>query len=159
MELLSYIFAIIFYVLFFCWCFFKIRNVILIKKSNCKEIYRNMKKDSKKKKFAKYLSRIIIIALIMFAIYLVIGIVVGGIALFMIFITIGGVMYVDTGTDPTFYNNLLSFVGNYFGLFGYLLFIIVYIAFARAIYINIICYKKLNSGNVSNDSEQEQDFN
>ena len=112
MEVLNYILGIIFYILFFSWILLKIVNVVLVKKRNCKEIYKIIKKDLKKKKITKNLLRVIIIGLIMFAIYMVIGIVAGAIALFMILITLGGIMYVDTGTDPTFYNNLLDFVGN-----------------------------------------------
>ena len=57
-------------------------------------------------------------------------------------------MYVDTGTDPTFYNNLLDFVGNYFCYGSYFFYIIVYLTLVRDTYINIICYKKINSDNI-----------
>lgn len=157
MELLNQIFAIIFYILFLCWAFFKTRNVILINKLNCKDIYKNMKKDLKKQKISKYLFRIIITSIIIFAIYLAIGLIAGALALFMMFITLGGAAYVDTGADSTFYDNLMSFVGNHFSLLNYIayyVYIIVYMLFVKAIYINVLSYKQLNSRDILNNSQQ-----
>ena len=146
MALLNQIFAIIFYILFFGWAVLKIRNVVLIKKMNYKEIYKNIKKDLKHQKFLKYLFRIIIISITIFEIYLVIGLVSGGLALFIIIITLGGAAYVDTGTTSTFYNSLMSFVGNYLGSLKYsvyYIYLIVNIILIREIYINILSYRKL----------------
>ncbi len=146
MELLNQLFAIIFYILFFSWSFLKIRNIILIKKLNCKEIYKNEKKDLKHKKLSKILFIFVIIGTILFGIYLIIGLVSGVLALLMVFITLGGTAYVDTGSTPSFYNNLMSFVVNYFSLFKYTLYyiyLIVYALLTRAIYINVLIYKKL----------------
>jgi|GEM_PF-5186964 len=146
MELLNQLFAIIFYILFFSWSFLKIRNIILIKKLNCKEIYKNEKKDLKHKKLSKILFIFVIIGTILFGIYLIIGLVSGVLALLMVFITLGGTAYVDTGSNPSFYNNLMSFVVNYFSLFKYTLYyiyLIVYALLTRAIYINVLIYKKL----------------
>jgi len=158
MELLNQIFDIIFYILFFSWTFLKIRNVVLIKKMNYKEIYKNIKKDLICQKFSKGLFKIIIISIILFAIYLAIylaiGLLAGALALFMIFITLGGVAYVDTGSDSTFYDNLMSFVGNHFSLFKYIIYyiyLIVYTVLIRAIHINILSYKKLQNDVILNN--------
>ena len=151
MELLNQIFAIIFYILFFSWAFFKIRNVILIKKKNCKEIYKNINKYFKNQKLSKYLFRSIITFIIIFAIYIIIGLIAVALALFMIFITLGGAAYVDTGADSTFYDNLMSYIVSHFSIFkyvGYYIYIIVYIVLVRAIYINIMSYKVLKSDDI-----------
>lgn len=44
MWLLNQIFAIIFYILFLGWLFFKFKNVILVKKLKCKDFFKNIKK-------------------------------------------------------------------------------------------------------------------
>ena len=146
MELLRNIFAVIFYMLFFIWIFFKIKNIILINKLKCRENYNEIKKNEKDKKLSKYLFRINLGIVIAFAIYLVIGLIIGILVLFMMFITLGGTAYIDTGADSTFYDNLLQFAGNYFSLFSYILYVlytIVYMFLVRAIYINFLVNKQL----------------
>lgn len=155
MELINQLSAIIFYSLFFSWIFFKIRNSILIRKLNCKEIYKEINKTSKAQKSSKYLFRTIIIIISIFITYLTIGFILGIIFLFMIFITLGGTMFVDTGADSTLYDNLINFINNYFSLFmyiGYLTDILIYIILIRAININILNYKKLNDKYILNNS-------
>lgn len=157
MELLNQIFAIMFYILFFSWAFLKIRNFVLIKKMHYKEIYKNIKKDLKHQKLSKYLIRIIITNIIILSIYLVTGLVIGIFALFMMFLTLGGAAYVTSGTDSTFYDNLIDFVGNYLSLFKYIIYyihLIVYMILIRAIYINILSYKKLKSDALLNNFKQ-----
>lgn len=146
MWLLNQIFAIIFYILFFCWLFFKFKNVILVKKLKCKDFYKNIKKDSKSTKVSKKLFKVLLWLTILFGIYLVIGLISGIFSGIMIFITLGGTAFVDTGTDPTFYNNFMNFVGKYFSLLKYItyyLYLIVYIWLVRAIYINNLTHKEL----------------
>lgn len=148
MELAYQIFAIIFYILFLTWLFLKIRNLILIKKMNFKEMYKNMKKECKKQKISKYLFILIIILLSIFALYIIIWGILWAIGLFMMSISLGGVMYVDTGTDSTFYDNLIKFINNYSSLLkyvGYFIYVIIYIVLIRASYINITIYKNLKS--------------
>lgn len=148
MWLLNQIFAIIFYILFFCWLFFKLKNVILVKKLKCKDFYRNIKKDSKSTKVSKKLFKVFLSLTILFGIYLVIGLISGIFAGIMVFITLGGAAFVDTGADPTFYNNFMNFVGKYFSLLKYIayyLYLIVYIWLVRAIYINNLTHKELSN--------------
>ena len=157
MNLLYQIFFIIFYVLLFYWIFLKTRNDDLIRKMNYKEMYKNIIKDLKDQKISKYLFRIIIILIIILAIYIVISILAFALELFMMFITLGGAAYVDTGSDPTFYFNLISFVEFNFSLFKYIIYYIysiVDILLIRAIYINTLSYKKLKSIDVLNNVNQ-----
>lgn len=62
-----------------------------------------------------------------------------------------------------FYNNLLNYISVHFSrlvYIGYLFFIIVYIiifiAGVRDIYVNIKCYKKMKSGNIIIDTNKEK---
>ena len=143
MRFLDQIFAIMFYMLLFLWTFLKIRNLVLIKKEKCKEIYNKIKKDLKSQKTSKNLFRIIISSIILFAIYLAIGLIVSSFALFMALITLGGTAYVDTGADPTNYIELTRFISNYFSLFNYIVYLITYIILIREIYINLLTYKNI----------------
>lgn len=146
MQLLNQIFAIIFYILFSSWAFIKIRNIMLINKLNCKEIYKNIKEDSKNQKMSKYLFKIIITVVIILSIYLAIGLILGILSYFMIFVTLGGALYVDTGANSTFFDNFMNLIVKYFSLLkyiGYYLYIIVYMVLGRSIYINISCNKVL----------------
>lgn len=148
MELLNRIFAIIFCILFFSWIFFKIRNFFMIRKMNFKEIYKNVKEDSEYQILSIYLFKIIKKSIKVFVICLAIGLVLGGLTLFITFITFGGIMYTETGADSTFYDNLIYLVGNYFSLFKYIyyyVYLILYAILIRSIYIDIICYKKLKN--------------
>lgn len=148
MWLLNQIFAIIFYILFLGWLFFKFKNVILVKKLKCKDFYKNIKKDSKSTKISKKLFKIFLLLTILFVLYLVIGLISGIFAGIMVFITLGGAAFVDTGADPTFYNNFMNFVVKYFSLLKYIayyLYLIVYIWLVRAIYINNLTHKELSN--------------
>lgn len=53
MGVLKQIFGIIFYLLLFCWLFFKFRNFILDKKLKNKDLYIYTKNISKKTKVSK----------------------------------------------------------------------------------------------------------
>jgi len=149
MIIIDNILAIILYTLFFSWIFLKIRNIVLIKKLNCKESSKSIKKDVKKQKLSKCLFKISIVAIIIFAIFVVIGLVAVGLAILMTFVTLGGIAYIDTGYDSTFYYNLMNFVMTY-QYIGYLIEFILYIVFIRAIYINIQCHKILKNSNILN---------
>jgi len=156
MEILNQILNILFYLLFISWAFFKMRNIILINKLNCKNIYKNIKKDIKKEKISKYLFIIIIAFISIFLMYLLLGLIVLTIAFLMIIITMGGTMYVDTRADSTFFDNIMNIFSNYFSLFnyiGYYLNLIVYLLLIRAIYINVISYKRINDEEIKNDIE------
>ena len=157
--LLNQIFAIIFYILFFCWLFFKFKNVLLVKNLKCKNFYKNIKKDSKSTKISKKLFKVFLSLTILFVIYLVIGLVSGIFAGIMIFITLGGAAFVDTGADPTFYNNFMNFVGKYFSLLKYIayyLYLIVYTWLIRAIYINNLTHKELSNKPTSIEKVNEK---
>jgi len=144
---MDYILAIVFYILFFGWILFKIRNIILVRNLNCKDFYKDLKKEAKKQKLSKSLFKISITTLIIFCIYLAIGLISGAFALFMGFITIGGAAYVGTGTSSSLYDNLTLFLNNYWWLFnyigGYTFYIITYTFFTRNIYIDILNYNSL----------------
>ncbi len=147
-ELLRNIFTIIFYTLFFIWIFFKINNIILVNKLNCKENYEEIKKKAKSKKLSKYLFRINLGIVITCVIYLGIGLMLAILVLFMMIFTLGGAAYVDTGADSTFYDNLIRFTGNYFSIFIYILYVlytIVYMFLIRGIYINFLVNKQLKN--------------
>ena len=151
MKLLNQIFPILFYILFFYWTFLKIRNIVFIKKFNYKDFQKNIKQNLKNQKFPKNLYRIIIISVLIAIIYLAIGLASVFLAFSMMFFTLGGTAYVDTGTDSTFYNNLISFVGSYFSFFKYIfyyIYITVYMILIRNIYINILVYKKLKNNDI-----------
>ena len=161
MNLLNQIFAIIFYVLLFSWAFFKIRNIILVKKLNCKERYKIIKQNIRKQKLSKCLFIIIMFFLSLIIMTLTICFVTGFIAftvgMFMMLVTLGGTAYIDTGADPTFYNNIIIFIYKLFCCFSifkythYVLYLIVYMCFARGIYINMTCCKQLNSDFIKNN--------
>lgn len=153
MDILRNIVAIIFYILFFTWLLLKMINIILINRLECKEHYQEIKRNLKCKKIYKYLAKttkiVTITILAVIGTYLMIAIVVGAIALFMVFITLGGTAYVDTGADSSFYNYLMTSIGIYFSGFKYIisliyvLYITVYLFLANGIYINYLSYKAL----------------
>ena len=87
---------------------------------------------------------------IVLLVYLGLGIIIGIFTLFMMIITLGGVAYVDSGANSTFYNNLIYFVKNYFSIFEYIIYVVYLIMFLiliKSIYINIVTYKLLNDSN------------
>jgi len=147
MELVYNIFGTIFYILLFSWIFTKIRNIILIKKLNCKELYKNMRKDIKKQKILKYSFKFIIINAIILGIYIGIGIELAIIEfIFTMFV------FIVYAISEDFYTIFSTFVLNYISLFEYIIYyiyIVVFIILIRGIYINILIYKKLKSNNIS----------
>lgn len=162
MEVLYQIACMIFFILFFCWAFFKIRNIILVKKMNCTESYKNIKKGFENQKLSKYLYKIAITFIIIFVLCIEIGIILWILSAFMMLITLGGTAYVDTGADPTFYNNLLNFTYAYFKFLGnisyffvVIAYIIILIVLVKEIYVNIKSLKKLKSDDTITNSNQE----
>ena len=148
MDLLRNIFAAIFYILFFCWGFLKIRNIILIKKLNYKEKYEEIKREVKEDKLYKILVRILIVITSIIAIYLVLGVIFAIFAALMSIFTLGGAAFVDTGADSTFFDWYMQFVGSYLFLFKYIFYIvyvIVYMILTKGICKNWLIYKILQS--------------
>ncbi len=146
MDILRNIAAMIFYILFFIWLFMKMKNIILIKKLNCKDAYKEIKRNSKCQKISKYLSKTTIIFIIIVAVYLIFAIVLGAIALFIIFITLGGTAYVDTGTDSSFYYFFMAVMGIYFSGFKYIIYVLyitIYMFLVNNIYVNYLNNKAL----------------
>lgn len=144
--------AVIFYVFLFMWIFLKLRNVILVGKYKCRDAYKEIKKDVRMAKTSKHFRQIKTISIIvvsLIALYLWGAIILGGITLFVVFITLGGAAFVDTGADPTWYNNFMSLIATYFSGFKYLvyvifaIYIIVYIFLALGIDIELNRYRKL----------------
>ena len=98
---------------------------------------------------------IIIISVIILIQYAIIGI--GLMFLSVLFLPIG----LTGGSD--FYNSLLNYIPIHFELLGYvayffliIVFTIISIALARSIYVNIKCYKKLRSNNITLDMDKEK---
>lgn len=141
-DILRNIAAIIFYILFFTWLFFKMRNVIIVNKLKCKADY----KEIKKVKGQKILKIIMITILVVIVTYLIGALLFATMALFIGIITLGGTAYVDTGADSSFYNFIMKNIGNYFSVFKYIMYIVymsVYILLVNGIYIDNLRYKKL----------------
>lgn len=144
MGFLKQIFGIIFYLLLFCWLFFKFRNFILDKKLKNKDLYIYTKKT----KVSKRLFIVLLVLSIILGIYLFIGLVSGGLAFLMVTITFGGVAYAGSGVDSTFFYNLLDFVTKYFSLLKYIAYysyLIALVWLIRAVYINNLTYKELSN--------------
>ena len=72
--MLSNIFAVLFYGTLFLFICIKIYNYILIKKYNCKELYKQQRKDIKQTKFSKVMKILLIISFIGIIIYIPFGI-------------------------------------------------------------------------------------
>lgn len=147
--LLNQIFAIILYILFFCWLFFKFKNVLLVKKNNCKNFYKNIKKDSKNAKISKKLFKVFLSLAILLAIYLAIGLVIFLVTFALEIIDIILLIF----TAGTFYFDI-NFIMNLFYKFisllkcvPYYLYLVVYTWLARAIYINNLTHKELANTN------------
>lgn len=146
-QILGIVLYILMYILLFGWIFFKIRNVVLIRKSNCKDVYNMIKKDIKKTKKSKYSFRIILIAISICLSYIVIGLIIGSLVLLMTFITLFGSAYAEAGGNAAFYDNLIELCNKYFSIFKYIfhyILIIIDMILIRIIYINKEIYKKLN---------------
>lgn len=72
--MLSNIFAILFYGTLFLFIFIKVYNYILIKKHNCKDLYKEQRKDIKQTKFSKVMKILLIVSFIGIIIYIPFGI-------------------------------------------------------------------------------------
>ena len=72
--MLSNIFAILFYGTLFLFIFIKVYNYILIKKHNCKDLYKQQRKDIKQTKFSKVMKILLIVLFIGIIIYIPFGI-------------------------------------------------------------------------------------
>ncbi|MGN0375158.1 MAG: hypothetical protein ACI4EN_06610 [Butyrivibrio sp.] len=137
------------------WMFLKIRNMTLAKKLNCRADYKIIKKSIKKNTVTKVLLIIGLAATVLFVVYVLMGIILFILELFLIFITLGGAAFVDTGADPSGYNNFLNFAWNYLKSFRYGslgIYVIAYSFIGRAVYINSLVYKALKDKNNSNIS-------
>ena len=72
--MLSNIFAVLFYGTLLLYIFIKIYNSILIKKYNCKDLYKKQKEELKQTKFSKVMKIFLILSLIGLIIYIPFGI-------------------------------------------------------------------------------------
>lgn len=72
--MLSNLFGILFYSTLVLFVFIKIFNGILVKKYNCKELYKKQTKEIKQTKFSKSMRILLIISLIGLIIYIPFGI-------------------------------------------------------------------------------------
>lgn len=123
--MLSNLFAILFYTTLVLFVFIRIFNGILVKKYNCKELYKKQTKEIKQTKFSKTMRILLIISLIGLIIYIPFGITNFYFSLaFMLF---------DTGEKL---NNSLSVI-------SIILYSIYFILITYKIYINILLNKFL----------------
>ncbi len=130
------------------WAIFKILTVISTSKLQRYDIYKNIKREIRSRKFPRYSLKIIIISAGIFGAFATFGIILGIIVFFMLFITLGGTMYVDTGADPTFYYNLMDFAYAYLKVSAYVVFILyiaMYLLPIRGMYINILTRKQIQA--------------
>lgn len=155
------ILCLIFFISLFGGIFLKIRNLIIVKELKCKELYKEIKKNSRSRTFARMVFIISRDILIVFGIYIAIGVLLAIFLLFMIFITLGGIAYVDTGADPTFYNKSMEFGGLYLKLleyFAYALFMSIYALVIQNFYINVLDYKSLKK-HIENSEVKHKNIN
>ena len=77
---------------------------------------------------------------------LLFGVLIALLGLLAMIFTLGGAMFVDTGTGSSGFYNFLDFIADYWRTFlywGFLVYINLNLIFARKIYVNIICRNRL----------------
>ena len=127
------------FVAFIIWVSYKIRISNLVKKYNCQSEVKNIKAGIKKLTLPKIFFKVSLISFIIWLLYTGFGIVLGVFLLLMMFITLGGAAYVDTGADPSFYYGLIDFCKLYFSAIPFALivpFFIIILVLIRVLYIN-----------------------
>lgn len=157
MELVIIILNILLVILFFIWLIFKILNIHLVMKFNCKELYKNQKRNLKKAKISKILFIIILIILILIILilivtYLINGFMLGLLFLFMSILNIFKMFAIYPNTDNSGYRFIVYFTKKYVNTFsysGYVFCIVLCIFFIRLIYINVKTYKFLKNNLLS----------
>ncbi len=147
--------AIVFYILFFTWIFFKLRTIYLVYKLKCKEAYREVKssiKNNKKPNLYKYAKTFIIVIIVLTALYIASIIFSYAIIVFILIITGFGVALETEGL--TWLKCILGFFYLYadtikYGL--YIITVIVYLIFYTLLimnmYVDYISYKELKKIN------------
>ena len=131
---------------FVVWLVFKIKVANAGSRIGRKSVYISTVKSVKALKPSKILFSIALILLGLAGTALFFGIVLSLIALLAIIFTLGGAMFIDAGGDPTGYNNLIHLTGAYWRIFlywGYSIYIILILFFARNTYVNIISRNRL----------------
>lgn len=152
MELVIIILNILLVILFFIWLIFKILNIHLVMKFNCKELYKNQKRNLKKAKISKILFIIILIILILIVTYLINGFMLGLLFLFMSILNIFKMFAIYPNTDNSGYRFIVYFTKKYVNTFsysGYVFCIVLCIFFIRLIYINVKTYKFLKNNSLA----------
>lgn len=134
MELLQEILSWIFCISLLGWIFFKIKNFIIVKELKCKELYKEIKKNSRSRKFARIVFIISIVILYIFSIYIAIGVLV---AIFAV-VTGIGVLYFKL-----------------FKYFIYALFMSIYALVILNFYTNVLDYKSLKKHIENSEVEQK----
>ena len=127
---------------FVIWLIFKIKAIKARNRMGRKDAYKNTVKSVRKLKVSKILLIIIWVLLGLAGLALAFGVAITIVALFAMIFTLGGAMYVDAGSDPTGYYNLINLMTGYWRTFlywGYSFYIILTLIFARNTYINIVC--------------------
>lgn len=125
--MLSNIFAVLFYSSLFIFVLIKVFNYILIKKCNCKELYKKQREEIKQTKFSKVMKILLIMSLIVAIIYMPFGITNFYFSLaFMIF---------DTG----------EMLNNSFSIMSIILYATYFIFIIYKLYIDILLAKFLRN--------------
>lgn len=159
---LNQIFAIIFFGIFFIWMIFKLRNLVLLMKLKCKDLYKDIKRDSKKTKVSKNLFKVFLFLITILWVYSCIAVGCIIFLIMMVFFTLGGAAFVDTGADPTFYNNFMEFVPKFLIpllYIHYYIYLVVCVLIVRAIYINNLIHKELSDKSKEETIEKQNDIN
>lgn len=131
---------------FVVWLTFKIKVASAARRINHREIYKNTIKSVRQLRPSKIMLVIFWVLFGIVGLALVYGILTSIFALFAMIFTLGGAMYVDTGADSSGFYNFLNSVGMYWKIFvywGYSIFIVLILFFARNTYINIVCRNRL----------------
>lgn len=154
--------GIVFYILFFIWVFFKLRNIYFVYKLNYKDVYRESKyniKNSQKPNLYKYAKITLIVIITLMVLYIASVIISFMIILFILLITGFGIILETEGL--TWLKCIFSFFYLYASTIEYGLYVItgaVYIIFftllITGIYIEYISYKEFKHVNKKDDNNQ-----
>ena len=125
--MISNIFAILFYSTLLLFIFVKIYNYSLIKKYDCKELYKKQREEIKKTKFLKVIKIVLIISIISLILYIPYGITNFYFSL--------AFMIVDKGDK----------LNDFFDIMSIILYTVYFILITYKLYINILLNKYLQN--------------
>lgn len=145
---------------FIVWLIFKIRNKLLINKLNIKGQYKFLMEESKKDKLLIYFSKIFKILITIIILYFIFGLLLLIFVLLMNFITLGGIAYVDTGVNSTFFDTLMDFFRFYTTDLSSCIFIIsfinLFIYFIKSIISNNSIHKYIKKNEIQLKEQEKK---